>query len=225
MKIKEKNRKLSVKNSQLKLDSQKDPLTGLSNRRGFESFITRYNFAEENIPSTKHSDAILIMDIDHFKSVNDTYGHSAGDYVLKEIARILTMNIRDNEIVVRWGGEEFLMYFRDLNKQHISKVVNRLLKHISQSKFQFEQQTLNVTMSIGFIYSPFNDITGEKLDWEACIKLADEALYLSKHSGRNRATGVIESNDVTNNELRHTPLTDLVATNKINIIEITNKND
>lgn len=175
-----KNIILEETNKRLEYISNYDFLTNLSNRRHFESLI------KANILDNKHYEnrktVLAIMDIDHFKSVNDEYGHHAGDVVLQEVAKIIVDNIQEGNLAARWGGEEFIVLFPNTSIGKCQFIVNEIRKKIEKSEVMFENNLINVTASFGL-----TDVKGNT-DKEFLVgfKKADEALYLAKQNGRNR---------------------------------------
>ncbi len=152
-------------------EANRDFLTGLYNRRFIEK-----RFIEES-----HEESYLVMaDIDFFKKVNDTYGHNCGDEVLQGIARILTTSFRQNDVVCRWGGEEFLIYVRDAEFIDLNKKLNNIRENIEKLVFKYEDCEFNITMSFG--YSKVD----MKLEVNQIIANADYALYNAKQTGRNK---------------------------------------
>jgi two-component system cell cycle response regulator len=127
----------------------------------------------------------MLMDLDKFKSVNDTYGHDAGDAVLKEFAQRLRENVRGIDLVARFGGEEFIAILPDTDTESAYSVGERLRKAVEATKFKLPGKggELAVTVSIGI-----SSTTTCNIDQNQLIKLADEALYVSKNEGRNRIT-------------------------------------
>lgn len=153
-----------------------DELTGAYNRR----FINEYVSVEiERDDSKEKSFSITIMDIDFFKVINDTYGHSAGDYILKEIVKIIKSNIRSTDWVVRYGGEEFVIIFNNKSEEAIN-IINRIRKKIEEHEFVFEGNIIKVRASFGVA----SRIKGENTN--ALLEIADKKLYEAKHNGRNR---------------------------------------
>ncbi|QCI28129.1 GGDEF domain-containing protein [Caminibacter pacificus] len=148
--------------------SFKDYLTDTYNRRKF------YEIAA-SLPSDK-THSLIMLDIDHFKQINDNYGHDKGDFVLKEVADIIRHNIRKNDYIFRWGGEEFIILLKNTDLEGGMKVVEKLKNDIESHDFQ----GLKITSSFGICET--NKITNDTLQ-----KL-DEALYESKRKGRNRIT-------------------------------------
>lgn len=157
-----------------------DPLTGLYNRRYFQELLKK-EFSRVHRYSIPLS--ILMLDIDHFKKINDKFGHQAGDSVLKEFASIITSSIRrDIDIVARWGGEEFIILLPQTTIDGAKETALRLLSKIDSFRFSALPPTKNVTTSIGVVSTLSEGVDSiEKL-----IKLADNALYKAKELGRNR---------------------------------------
>ena len=164
IKTKMENRKLRNELAMYKEAAYKDSLTNLNNRRSLES-ISDY-------------DCLILGDIDHFKIINDTYGHLVGDEVLVEISSVFKHFVRETDYVCRWGGEEFLIFLKNCDDDDAYGKANLLREKIMKlsDEFGFE-----ITMSFGV--SNLSDIT-----LEDAIKNADEAMYESKHNGRNRVT-------------------------------------
>ncbi|WP_232628857.1 GGDEF domain-containing protein [Methylobacterium sp. Leaf118] len=156
-----------------------DPLTGLANRRGVQDQARLVSGASHR---AKRPVAVLIADIDHFKAVNDRYGHECGDAVLKEFARRLAAHGRPGQDVVgRWGGEEFLAVLSNRTLDDAVGVAERLCREVSQTPFACGDRALTVTVSIGVA-----EMAGNGFFLEQAVTSADEALYLAKRSGRNR---------------------------------------
>ena len=127
---------------------------------------------------------IAYIDIDHFKSINDSLGHEGGDMVLVQLVKNISSQLRENDIFGRIGGEEFVILFPELNKEKAQFVTQRLLKTISQKEIIVFNQKLKVTISIGATIWDGD----KKVSLEELIQKTDKALYISKASGRNRAT-------------------------------------
>jgi len=153
-----------------------DQLTGLPNRRYYKSELNKINNVERPL-------AIGMVDVDYFKLYNDTHGHIAGDYVLKEIGKILNDNIRkDDGFVARYGGEEFIILFENVSLDDIHLVLERVRVKVEEYTFQGRetQPEGKITLSIGYSY-------GHK-DLNKLVEEADQALYQSKENGRNQIT-------------------------------------
>jgi two-component system cell cycle response regulator len=125
---------------------------------------------------------VVIVDLDHFKQINDTYGHLAGDAVLREAARRMQASIRQYDSLGRYGGEEFLILFPGCGEADCFTQAERLRKHLSQPEMSVNDSSLRVTASFGITIA----MPGESWSEESLIRKADEALYLAKRSGRNR---------------------------------------
>jgi diguanylate cyclase (GGDEF)-like protein len=187
------NQQLQEVNLQLEFHAIRDALTGLHNRRSFISLmanrIQRVE-TERREGSYRNPDCMILMDIDHFKNINDTWGHAVGDMVLKEVATRLKAVVRDEDMVMRWGGEEFLIYSPKSNPEQITSLVDRVLRTIGDTAFTYGDRVIPVTVTAGFIAVPFSDVPEEFCDWERALQIADMALYLGKTHGRNRAYGL-----------------------------------
>jgi len=156
-----------------------DSLTGLYNRRYMESHLGA--MVEDGLTNAKPV-SLLIFDIDFFKSVNDTYGHAAGDAVLKEFSQRISQNVRGVDLACRMGGEEFVVVMPDTDLAYAKMVAERLRTRIGETPFKIDEgQDLNVTVSIGIAVVEGAGDTAEKL-----IERADAALYRAKREGRNR---------------------------------------
>jgi diguanylate cyclase (GGDEF)-like protein len=125
--------------------------------------------------------SFLMLDIDHFKAINDRHGHLAGDHVLKEVARLIQQRIRRDEVLARYGGEEFAIILPETTREGARALAEGLRERIEQSRFTFQSEVIRVTISIGVAMLHENDRTSLDL-----IKRADEKLYEAKHAGRNR---------------------------------------
>lgn len=161
--------------------SKVDSLTNLLNRRAFEERMD-----EEFSVTRRHGlDACLaIIDVDHFKSVNDNYGHDAGDEVLRTVAAILKEKVRTGDLVGRWGGEEFVVFVRQADLEGAKVLLDRLRVIVSETEIPVTGgHKLKVTFSGGLVS------LSDCADWREALNRADEALYRSKENGRNQVTG------------------------------------
>ncbi len=157
-----------------------DPLTGLANRRAlFEAMDRLCAKAEANGQSL----SLMIIDVDHFKRVNDRYGHQAGDIVLQHVATTIKQRLRANDIVGRIGGEEFLAVLPDTPNEGALRVAEELRRTLESAPVTVDGQEIGVTISVG-LYSSGRLISSQTPD--AMIATADEALYRAKSNGRNR---------------------------------------
>lgn len=193
--VRDANRRLQVANAQLADQSIRDPLTGLFNRRSFQlAMDRRWTERERRTDTDMAVDAFILLDIDYFKRINDGYGHAAGDTVLVEVAKRLNESMRDSDMVLRWGGEEFLLYLRGTTVEALQGVVARVLNTLGSTPMQHDDKMIPVTASAGFIPLPFANLPETEFGWEQAVALADSALYLGKGRGRNRAYGVLGIN-------------------------------
>ena len=193
---------LESANEALQAQSVTDSLTGLKNRRYLTACmpedVARVRRVHKELKGERRDrahvnvDLVLIMvDLDHFKEVNDTYGHAAGDLVLQQVADILRGCIRDMDTVVRWGGEEFLVVARNAARSEAVVVVERIRSRMEAHAFDLgDGTTLHRTCSIGFGYMPFLCSEPEFMDWEEVVDVADHCLYVAKNSGRNMWVGI-----------------------------------
>jgi diguanylate cyclase (GGDEF)-like protein len=167
-------------------ENQKDPLTQTYNRRAAYKYLS---IAWSNYKSIGVNSTIMMMDIDDFKKVNDSCGHSIGDNVLVELADKLNGHIRSNDFLCRWGGEEFLLICNGLKKQDVEAFSSKLLKEVENMRFNCsEVDKLNITISIGV-----SEFYPEDEQFSMAINRADLALYQAKAQGKNRCV-VMEDN-------------------------------
>src|SRR5262245_55909007 len=159
--------------------ASRDALTQVYNKRFFMEQL-----ASEHAYAARHGTdlSLLMFDLDHFKAVNDTHGHLAGDYVLAELTRVLMPAVRTEDVVARYGGEEFVVLSRTSGPEGATHLAERLRKSVEQHPFVFADKTINVTVSIGISFMPSATISAA----EDMIALADKALYEAKNGGRNR---------------------------------------
>ncbi|MGS0753798.1 diguanylate cyclase domain-containing protein [Roseateles sp. GG27B] len=181
--IRKTNRALAHSNAALKIQGERDPLTGLANRRHFQAAIKR--LADKG----QFSGTVFLIDIDHFKRINDVHGHAAGDSVLVEVAQRLRAVLREEDLVVRWGGEEFLIVVAAREAAYASTLAQRLLDQIARPAIAHGSAQISVTASMGFASFPLAP-HGLVVNWEHAIDLVDTAMYLAKAHGRNRAYGI-----------------------------------
>lgn len=162
----------------LREQSLRDQLTGLYNRRFLDETIDKIAAQIKRRGTTL---GILMVDIDYFKEVNDTYGHDMGDKVLKEIAKVLVKSVREADLVIRFGGEEFLVLLMDVQSGKSVEIAEKIRKAVESHTIESFGVVLRKTVSIGVSEFPEDS---EKI-WQ-CIKYADVALYKAKEMGRNR---------------------------------------
>lgn len=176
-------RDISEKNQLLKeliLSSRKDPLTGLSNRRYFTDILnaeitraTRFN----------RGFSLLMLDIDHFKLINDKFGHSCGDAALVAFANILLNNIREVDSICRWGGEEFMILLPEISKDNALIVAEKIRTNVESHDIEYGDVSVNITVSIGL-----DHFSGESIEINSMINTVDKCLYKAKNTGRNRVS-------------------------------------
>jgi diguanylate cyclase (GGDEF)-like protein len=178
------NQQLTASNEQLRIQAEIDPLTGLSNRHHLQAVLA-------GRPSRVLEGTLFLIDIDHFKRINDRHGHAGGDAVLIEIARRLRATLRDDDLIVRWGGEEFLVLVRPMPTAESEALAQRLLSALADAPVTHEGRQIPVSASIGYGVFPLRDGTIEHaVDWECAIRFVDNAMYLAKAHGRNGACGI-----------------------------------
>jgi diguanylate cyclase (GGDEF)-like protein/PAS domain S-box-containing protein len=166
---------------ELRQSSQVDRLTGIANRRALEARL--HGIIAEHQEQQEQHFAVIFIDIDNFKHVNDTFGHEIGDNVLQMVAQTLQKNLRRSDVVGRWGGEEFLaiLYEVDTAQAAIS-VAEKMRMLVEHSRLDVENKHINVTVSIGVTMLSNED------DIESVINRADQLMYISKASGKNHVS-------------------------------------
>jgi len=202
-KIHQLNAEINTKNLELRESSLKDPLTDLHNRRYVDEYVAEFattflrqlstpEFALRNLGLDDKVILVAIADIDHFKRINDTHGHGAGDQALVEVARRLRESVRFDDTVIRWGGEEFLLVCPMVDKSNAGKVLKKVLDGVRTEPVVLADGTsLSVTISVGAIWLPFFPSRPFAVPFEKAILLADHALYDAKAMGRNRGRLVV----------------------------------
>ncbi|WP_308494311.1 tetratricopeptide repeat-containing diguanylate cyclase [Duganella lactea] len=185
-KVRNTNAQLKVKNLELKAQSTLDPLTSLYNRRHFQEFMRSLTLQQRQDGMVG---ALFLLDADHFKQINDRHGHAAGDAVLKMIAANLRIALRETDMIVRWGGEEFVAFLPAVQRHGVDDIARRILHCIASQSLKYGEHEITVNVSVG--YAPFPLAPDNvPLPWERTVNLVDMALYLAKAHGRNRAYGV-----------------------------------
>jgi diguanylate cyclase (GGDEF)-like protein len=173
----------------------RDSLTGLHNRRFLAEFMepeTAQALRTWAQPDGRRLTLkLLVIDLDHFKQVNDEHGHDAGDAVLRQLGALLRDIVRRPDIVVRWGGEEFVVVARDTGRVLPLGLAERIRRRVADHAFRLPSgKTLHRTCSIGFTLYPFLPEAPGRIAWEQCVALADTGLYMAKEGGRDRWVGV-----------------------------------
>ena len=162
----------------LRESSLSDPMTGLNNRRFLEEYVETL---VANVHRRKAALSIMMLDLDYFKMVNDTYGHDAGDAVLKALSKVLRQAVRASDLVIRYGGEEFMILLQDTTSENADIVAENIRASVEKLEVQAGNVRIKKTISIGLADFP----TDSETFWQA-VKFADVALYQAKDSGRNR---------------------------------------
>lgn len=154
-----------------------DTLTGLLNRRRMTELADReqIRYQRQRVPVS-----VLLCDIDHFKHINDHFGHAAGDHVLQVIANLFLSTVREYDCVARWGGEEFMVLLPETGWQTAQQIAERLRTAAAQVQILFEEQTIAISITVGVAQ------VNNSENWHAAVARADEALYQGKTEGRNR---------------------------------------
>lgn len=159
-----------------------DPATALYNKRYFmERFLEEFSLARRG----KTPLSILLMDIDFFKKVNDSFGHLAGDLVLQQVGQLLKLMTRHEDVVARYGGEEFIVMLRGSDEESSFQTAERIRKEVEKTEFTFEGKRIPVTISMGLCTL---DPNASDTSTEGMVKTADERLYHSKQNGRNQVS-------------------------------------
>ena len=169
---------ITAKNEELRVMSITDPLTGRYNRRYIEDYLGR---ELELAIRTQDPLTILMIDLDHFKEYNDTYGHIAGDMALKLLGNILMETVRKTDVVARYGGEEWIICLSHTSSEGGAKIAEKLRKAVEKNVFTLKGQETWITVSIGIATAP-----EDGTDYSAIVEAADTAMYLAKASGRNQ---------------------------------------
>lgn len=156
----------------------RDPMTGLNNRRFLEEYVETLI---AGVQRKRAHAAILMLDLDYFKMVNDTHGHDAGDAVIKSLANVLKQSVRASDLVIRYGGEEFLIILLDSSAEQAFQIAEKIRTDVEALKIQIGSIIIKKTISIGIA-----DFPGDSSTFWQAVKFADIALYQAKETGRNR---------------------------------------
>jgi len=180
-KLREQNGLIADQAKKLKILACRDPLTGLANRR---EFLDRSGKEESRFSRSGKPFAILMIDVDNFKCVNDTYGHACGDRVLVAISECLRANLRKQDLVARWGGEEFIVLLLESDEAGAIKAAEKIRRSIGELQCTCDGASVSVTATFGVC------VHEASFKLEETIRHADKALYRGKQDGRNRVVGV-----------------------------------
>jgi diguanylate cyclase (GGDEF)-like protein len=172
--------RVSKANERLRFSSEHDPLTGLSNRRYFNERVLAVDGGRPV------GGCVLLADLDHFKRINDTHGHPAGDAVLAAMSQRLSAALRENDKLVRWGGEEFLAVLGPMTPAQADMTAARLLQAVRREPVMWNGQMIRCTISIGYACFPMEG-SATDISLDSAISLVDKALYEAKRRGRDRA--------------------------------------
>ncbi len=178
-KYKEKTSELTKRLEQTEAEALIDSLTGVYNRNAYDSEIVRFIKEFERY---KHPFAIVVLDIDHFKKVNDTYGHAKGDEILKIVASVVKSTIRDTDKVFRYGGEEFVIWMHKMETNTAIQASDKIRRMIEAKNLDFIEKGFIITASLGITCVKESDTT------KSVFNRADKALYKAKKNGRNQVS-------------------------------------
>lgn len=196
LRMRELNRTLVRHEALLRAHSERDALTGLANRRQFRE-VMRVRGGEHAFRG-----ALLMVDVDHFKRVNDHHGHAAGDRVLVEVARRLGAATRADDLVARWGGEEFLVFAPNVEGAELDQLAERVRVAMNHAPVVLDNGTAIATsVSIGYAAFPL-PASHVPVTWEQAVNLADLSLYTAKNHGRNCAVGIVRTTAGSSEALR-----------------------
>lgn len=169
-------KELNHANYKLEQIARTDPLTKISNRR---DMIDKIESEKKRFSRNGKPFVLIMADIDNFKNVNDKFGHDAGDFILQSVSHLMRSSMREQDVLGRWGGEEFLMLLPETDLEGGYLLAQKILKNVSHTPYIFGSHSISITLTFGVaVYDVFQDI-------EHCIRRADEAMYEGKNSGKN----------------------------------------
>jgi diguanylate cyclase (GGDEF)-like protein len=186
---------LQAANTLLSAEARHDALTGALSRRYFLDLLRH----EIDRAHANHEPLCMaIADLDHFKQINDRFGHAAGDQVLVQLARMLEHLAREGDHALRWGGEEFLLIVKSVRAEQALDIAERVRLGVARHTFSTGAgRTLHVTCSIGVSLHPLRITSDQATDWSMTLELADAGLYRVKQEGRNGAIGLFAGPELT----------------------------
>lgn len=170
------NKELNIVNEKLKKIATTDFLTNLSNRR---EMINKIEYEQQRFARNNKKFVLMMADLDDFKNINDKYGHDGGDFILVSIANLIKSTIRKQDMLGRWGGEEFLLLLPETDLKGGKALAEKIRKNISVTPFIFDKNSISVTITFGVT------VYDRKMSIDDCIRVADRALYRGKRSGKN----------------------------------------
>jgi diguanylate cyclase (GGDEF)-like protein len=203
---------VDARTAELLQASLTDSLTGLRNRRYLHLRLEEdlrlclRRHAPGARPGPDSDLLLMLLDLDHFKRINDQYGHAAGDRVLVQLAERLRRVFRDTDSLVRWGGEELLALVRDTHRDKAAELAQRVVEAVRAQPYDLgDGRQVTVTASIGFVAFPLDPSLPQAWDWGACLGLADAALYAAKAQGRDGYVGAVRAQGLRPGELPKQP--------------------
>jgi len=223
--LQEKNEALNQALDSLEQLSLSDQLTGAHNRHFLNKFMPQElaKLKRDHAENIDETLGLVMIDIDYFKKVNDSYGHDAGDKVLVQFTKILAESCRESDWLVRWGGEEFVIVARGQSVEGLEQLAERIKKQVELYSFDLGcEQSINCTCSIGITCFPFLKNHFETLTWQQTLNFADLALYLAKNNGRNTWVSLIENTNGCDTESLNNDndsFYEKVMTNLVDLIE------
>jgi len=206
------DKELARTTQELRDASLTDTLTGAKNRRylktaiegDVQQVIRSYSAKVGSIDAQKSDLIFYFIDVDHFKEINDRYGHEQGDQLLAQIAWRISSAIRLSDVLIRWGGEEFLVVSRYTDRAEATALATRVLSIVASEPFQLAGgQCATRTCSIGWAPFPWFRNDAEAIPYEKVLWLADSALYRAKAAGRNQAIGLLPKSDLPPSSIPH----------------------
>lgn len=210
----EQNEKLRYANELLEVASVTDSLTGVRNRRFLLTTINQDIALVERALAANGDEArqdsafvFILFDLDGFKEINDSYGHSAGDLVLFQVRDLLNQACRSSDTLIRWGGDEFLIVAREATRAHVEALAERIRQSVADHLFDIgTAQPVQLTCSLGFACYPFVASNPRLYSWEEVVDIADRALYVAKRHGPNMWAGIFGTE-----QTEETPAEDLLV--------------